>query len=62
MISINEFLGPDAASFFNLFKAIINSFKQIESLKLDWLEFRKKEEIVCVNKNWCHFNKLMANN
>ncbi|RNA42439.1 hypothetical protein BpHYR1_052313 [Brachionus plicatilis] len=36
MISINEFLGPDAASFFNLFKAIINSFKQIASLKLDW--------------------------
>ncbi|RNA01184.1 hypothetical protein BpHYR1_013052 [Brachionus plicatilis] len=27
MISIIEFLGPDAASFFNLFKAIINSFK-----------------------------------
>ncbi|RNA04490.1 hypothetical protein BpHYR1_051662, partial [Brachionus plicatilis] len=36
MISINEFLGPDAASFFNLFKAIINSFKQIGSLKLEW--------------------------
>ncbi|RMZ97833.1 hypothetical protein BpHYR1_029391, partial [Brachionus plicatilis] len=27
---------PDAASFFNLFKAIINSFKQIGSLKLEW--------------------------
>ncbi|RNA22262.1 hypothetical protein BpHYR1_014709 [Brachionus plicatilis] len=27
-------MGPDAASFFNLFKAIINSFKQIASFKI----------------------------
>ncbi|RNA30630.1 hypothetical protein BpHYR1_050862 [Brachionus plicatilis] len=45
IISINEFLGPDAASFFNLFKAIIDSFKQIGSLKLHWLFFLKKSEL-----------------